>query len=109
MPTRGKSPRSIPRTQQDVERAYDRGYKDGYSVGITGGLTVMLYTLQDKFGADDDQLKAFSDAFNYTVDSIDKEYVKLSDLKSVMKKEYGTTFEFATENPDPLEGAGRGT
>lgn len=50
----------------------------------------MLYVLKDKFSADDEQLKAFSDAFNYTADSIARDYIKPSDLRTVIKEEYGT-------------------
>ena len=47
-----KSPKSIPRTQRDVDRAYDKGLLDG----SIGALTIMLYVLKDKFDAEDDQL-----------------------------------------------------
>jgi len=80
------NPRKIPRTQADVEQAYKRGMNDG----TQGALTIMLYTLKDKFGTDDDQLKEFANAFNYTVDGIAKGYIKESDLKTVIKEEYGT-------------------
>ena len=83
---RKKSPRSIPRTQQDVDRAYKRGRDDGVKLC----LTLVLFTLQDKFGADDAQLTEFSGAFHYTYDSINKNYIKGSDLQRVMKEEYGT-------------------
>ncbi len=83
------NPRNIPRTQADVDKAYQRGQDEG----TQGALTIMLYTLKDKFGADDDQLKQFADAFNYTLDGIAKGYVKESDLRTVIKKEYGITVE----------------
>lgn len=86
-----KSPHSIQRTQQDVDKAYQRGYDKGFNEGIVGGLTIMLYVLRDKFNADDAQLREFSDAFNYVTDSIAKDYIKPSDLKIVCKEEYGTT------------------
>lgn len=85
-----KSPHSIQRTQQDVDRAEARGHEKGFQEGITGGLLIMLYVLKDKFSADDEQLKAFSDAFNYTADSIARDYIKPSDLRTVIKEEYGT-------------------
>lgn len=89
-----KSPHSIPRTQQDVDRAFEKGYGKGFNEGIVGGLTIMLYVLKDKFNADDEQLKQFSNAFNYTADSLAKDYIKPSDLKTVVKEEYGTVLKF---------------
>jgi hypothetical protein len=83
------NPRKIPKTQADVDRARS----DGFNEGICGALTIMLYTLRDKFGADDEQLKEFSDAFNYTLDGINRGYVKEKDLKAVMKEEYGISVE----------------
>ena len=83
------NPRKIPRTQADVDKAYKRGMNDG----LQGALTIMLYTLKDKFGSEDGELKEFADAFNYTVDGINKGYVSEADLQSVIKDEYGTTVE----------------
>ena len=80
------NPRKIPRTQADVDKAYKRGMNDG----LQGALTIMLYTLKDKFGSEDAELKEFADAFNYTVDGINKGYVSEKDLQSVIRDEYGT-------------------
>ena len=81
------NPRKIPRTQADVDKAYKRGINDG----LQGALTIMLYTLKDKFGTDDTELKDFADAFNYTVDGINRGYISGKDLESVIRDEYGTT------------------
>lgn len=83
------NPKKIPRSEADVIKARAQGYDEG----IRGALTIMLYTLRDKFSYSDDQLQAFSDAFNYTVDSICENYIKPGDLKMVIKEEYGTTIE----------------
>ena len=80
------NPRRIPKTQHDVDKAYERGME----AGSKGALTIMLYVMQDKFGADEEKLKEFADAFNYMLDSIAKGYVKESDFESVLKVEYGT-------------------
>lgn len=80
------NPKRIPRTQADVDKAYDKGLTDG----TICGLTVMLYVLHDKFGATDEQLKEFSDAFNYVIDSMQRGYVTETDLRVVVKEEYGT-------------------
>lgn len=81
------NPRKIPRTQADVDKAYKRGMNDG----LQGALTIMLYTLKDKFGTGDEELQEFADAFNYTVDGINRGYVSEKDLQTVIKDEYGTT------------------
>ena len=81
------NPRNIPRTQADVDKAYKRGMNDG----LQGASTIMLYTLKDKFGSEDTDLKEFADAFNYTVDGINKGYISEADLRGVIKDEYGTT------------------
>lgn len=80
------NPRRIPKTQADVDKAYDKGLLDG----SIGALTIMLYVLHDKFDAEDDQLKEFSDAFDYVADSMAKGYITQADLKTVVKEEYHT-------------------
>ena len=84
-----KSPRSIPRTQQDVDRAFDKGKM----IGTELCLTLVLFTLQDKFGAGDEELTQFSDAFHYTLDSLNKGYITEADIRQALKAEYGTTVE----------------
>jgi hypothetical protein len=83
------NPRKIPRSQADVERAREQGRDEG----INGALTIMLFTLMDKFGADDAQLREFADAFSYTVDSIERGYITEADLRKVVRDEYHTTIE----------------
>lgn len=84
-----KSPKSIPRSQQDVDRAYLKGREAGTELC----LTLTLFTLQDKFGAGEAELQEFSDAFHYTLDSLQQGYITESDLRRVMKDEYGTKVE----------------
>lgn len=84
------NPRKIPRTQQDVDRAYERGRCEG----INGALVLFLYTMLDKFNADDATLREFSDAFNYTLESVEKGYVTGADLRRVVKEEYGTVLHY---------------
>ena len=83
------NPRRIPRTQADVEKAYELGKMAGTELC----LTLVLFTLQDKFGAGDAELTEFSDAFHYTLDSLDKGYITEADIKKVLKDEYKTTIE----------------
>lgn len=87
------NPRRIPRTQADVDRAHERGRDEG----INGALTLMLYTLMDKFGADDAQLREFADAFCYTIDSINRGYITDADLRKVVKEEYHTVIYLKKE------------
>lgn len=84
------NPRKIPRTQQDVDRAYERGRCEG----INGALVLFLYTMLDKFNADDATLKEFSAAFNYTLESVERGYVTGADLRRVVKEEYGTVLDY---------------
>lgn len=81
-----KSPKSIPRTQQDVDRAFDTGKM----AGVEYCLLLTLYTLRNRFSADDAQLKEFEDAFRYVIDSINRGYVTEADLRQVLKTEYET-------------------
>lgn len=81
------NPRKRPASYADVMRAY----QEGFDKGITGALSIMLYTLQDKFAADESQLQEFADAFNYTLDSLNRGFITQKDLEAVLKDEYGTT------------------
>lgn len=83
------NPNRIPRTQADVDKAYVRGRDEGTALC----LTLVLYTLQDKFGADDSVLTEFHEAFQYTLDSLEKGYITEADLRTVLKEEYGTQIE----------------
>ena len=85
--TNSVNPRKRPATYADVIKAD----KNGFDRGIKGALTIMLYTLHDKFSADDEQLQKFANAFNYTLDGLNRGYIKQKDLECVLKDEYGTT------------------
>jgi hypothetical protein len=89
------NPRNRPKSEADVKRAHERGREEG----INGALTIFLYTMMDKFGADDAQLKEFADAFSYTVDSIERGYITEADLRKVVRDEYHTTIETKKEPP----------
>ena len=83
------NPRKIPRTQADVDKAFELGKEAGTELC----LTLVLFTLQDRFGANDSQISEFSEAFHYTLDSLQKGYITESDLKKVLKDEYDTSVE----------------
>ncbi len=97
------NPRRIPRTQADVDRAHERGREEG----VNGALVLFLYTLLDKFGATDDELKQFADAFSYTVDSIERGYITEADLRKVVREEYHTVVE-TKKDPDRVRAASPG-
>ena len=83
------NPRRIPRSQADVDRAYELGKEAGTALC----LTLVLFTLQDKFGAGDEELTQFHEAFHYTLDSLGKGYITEADLRRVLKDEYSTEIE----------------
>ena len=84
------NPKNIPRTEQDVKRAYKRGFEDA----TDASLVLILYTLKDKFGATDEEIKEFASAYNYVVDSVNKGYVTEADLRTVVKEEYGMKIKY---------------
>lgn len=83
------NPKKIPRSESDVIKARQEGFEEG----IRGALAVMMYTLLDKFSATDEEIKAFNEAFRYTLDSLNKGYIKDKDIQSVLKAEYGWEVE----------------
>ena len=89
------NPRKIPRPQADVDRAFERGRE----AGVNGALIIFLYTMMDKFGAGDEELKHFADAFSYTVDSIERGFVTEADLRKVVRDDYHTIIETKKEPP----------
>lgn len=50
------SPRKIPRTQQDVDRAYDKGYADGTDNGGIYSITLINFILREDFAATDEHI-----------------------------------------------------
>ena len=98
------NPLRIPRTQVDVDRAMERGREEG----VNGALIIFLYTMMDKFGAGDEELKQFADAFSYTVDSIERGYITEADLRTVVKEEYHTVLETKKEPPRCATHDGKG-
>ena len=87
--TNSVNPRRIPRSQADVDKAFERGKEEG----VKGSLALTLFTLHNDFGFDEAKLKQYADAFNYTLDSLNKGYISTKDLEIVLKDEYGTTIE----------------
>lgn len=83
------NPRSVPRTQADVERAF----KDGEDAGIEVILTLATYALLDKCGADPSFIERFSRAVADVCDSMDRGYVSYPDIVRDLKGLYTYTVE----------------
>lgn len=83
---KGKSPRSIPRTQQDCDRAEEKGRL----FGINWALTLFLFVLKDKHFATDAEIDQFSAEFHEYLDLINSGEIKFRDVKGALKFEYDT-------------------
>lgn len=81
-----KSPRSIPRTQQDCDRAEERGRL----FGIEWALNLFLFILRDKHFATDAEIDQFRNEFHEYIDLINRGEIKLRDVKGALKFEYNT-------------------
>lgn len=79
-----KSPKSIPRTQQDCDRAEEKGRM----IGIGWALNLFLFILRDKHDASDAEIDQFRDEFNEYLNLINKGEIKLRDVKGALKFEY---------------------
>lgn len=86
-----KSPRSIPRTQQDVQRAHLKGRDEG----IEFILNIVTWILVDRHEAPDGELLQFSREIAYLCDSIARGYVSYPDIVRALKAEHGWTVELA--------------
>lgn len=78
------NPRKIPATQSDVDKAFQKGINEGVKHSIAIFLTVLL----DKFDATQDDLKQVWKHIINLSDSVEKGYVKVSDLEKVLNEEY---------------------
>ena len=77
------NPRSIPRTQADVDRAFYKGQDQGIKLAIVIFLSVIL----DKFNGQD-YIKEIWDACNKLSEEISEGRVNLRDLMDVIRDEY---------------------
>lgn len=82
-----KSPRSIPRTQQDVDRAFERGYADGIEDGVASASVILMTVLADKFGGGP-YLPDVWRAVEKLSEEIREGRVSLADLRAVLLEEY---------------------
>lgn len=79
-----KSPKSIPATLQDVERAKNHGRDEAFSMSVA----IILSALLDGEFLAPDEMKPAWDRINYLSDSIIKGYINPSDLIHTLRVEY---------------------
>lgn len=79
-----KNPRTIPRTQADVDRAF----KEGTDFGLEFCLNLVLYVLKDKHDAPDEDIMKLRDEFMYVIDSVAKKYLSYNDIVRALKSDY---------------------
>lgn len=86
-------PKHKPRRHQTIEQklaqARAKGRRDAMNEVIGTAVYVMLYAPRDKCGATDDEIHRFSEAFRYEMDSIDRGYLTVQDIKDTLREEYG--------------------
>ena len=85
-----KSPRSIPRTQQDVDRAKQKGIEEGAQLA----LGIVLITLKD-LGEPDEYISKFEKKFNKTLESLNNGEIKEREIKSALKEDYEIEIQYA--------------
>lgn len=83
-----KSPRSIPRSQQDVDKAY----RQGMEAATQGLLSIVLITLKD-LGEPDEYIAKFERKFNRTVQSWLSGDIKERDVRAALKEDYDIEVE----------------
>lgn len=88
--SRKKSPRSIPRTQQDVDRALERGHSEGANFVST----MMLFILKDKHGFPDEEIERLAKEVDFYCGQLNAGDISFADVKNALKEEYSVTIKF---------------
>ena len=88
--SRKKSPRSIPRTQQDVDRALALGHPEGANFIST----MMLFILKDKHGFPDDEIERLAKEVDFYCAQLNSGDISFADVKNALKQEYDVTVKF---------------
>ena len=91
------NPKSIPRTQADVDRAF----KDGTEFGLEFCLNLVLYVLKDKHDAPDEDIMQLRDEFMYVIDSVVKKYVSYNDIVRALKSDYDLAVRLVGKGGEP--------
>lgn len=87
---RKKSPRSIPRTQQDVDKALALGHAEGANFIST----MILFILKDKHDFPDDEIERLAKEVDFYCAQLNSGDISFSDIKNALKQEYRVTVKF---------------
>ena len=87
---RKKSPRSIPRTQQDVDKALALGHAEGANFIST----MILFILKDKHDFPDDEIERLAKEVDFYCGQLNSGDISFSDIKNALKQEYDVTIKF---------------
>ena len=85
-----KSPRSIPRTQQDVDKALALGHAEGANFIST----MILFILKDKHDFPDDEIERLAKEVDFYCAQLNSGDISFSDIKNALKQEYRVTVKF---------------
>lgn len=85
-----KSPRSIPRTQQDVDKALALGHAEGANFIST----MILFILKDKHDFPDDEIERLAKEVDFYCGQLNSGDISFSDIKNALKQEYRVTVKF---------------
>ena len=85
-----KSPRSIPRTQQDVDKALALGHAEGANFIST----MILFILKDKHDFPDDEIERLAKEVDFYCGQLNSGDISFSDIKNALKQEYSVTVKF---------------
>lgn len=84
------SPRSIPRTQQDVDKALALGHAEGANFIST----MILFILKDKHDFPDDEIERLAKEVDFYCGQLNSGDISFSDIKNALKQEYRVTVKF---------------
>lgn len=83
------NPRRKPVTQADINKAKDKATDEALQLV----LYMVLYILVDKHDAPKEDIRQLQSELNYLADSINRGYVKWSDIRKVLEEEYDVRLE----------------
>ncbi len=85
-----KSPRSIPRTQQDVDKALALGHAEGANFIST----MILFILKDKHDFPDDEIERLAKEVDFYCAQLNDGAISFADVKNALKQDYDITIRF---------------
>lgn len=78
------NPRSVPRSQEDVDRAREKGILEG----VANASAMFLMVMVDKFGAADQISEIWREILKLS-DEVLEHRVSIADLRVTLREEYG--------------------